>query len=212
MNLDELQSAIGYRFVNKQLLYQAMSHPSYANQHGMVSYQRLEYLGDALLGFIVADELFSRYPDSDEGVLSKLRIELVKKSTLSEKATELGLEKHAFINVGSDGEKSRCDLYESIVAAIYKDGGIDAAKEFIFRTLLNSLEHIKMDEITDYKSALNEKCFGRSIKYITVNIGDAHNPYFESELFIDKVSIAKGQGKNKRAAEENCAGKALKLK
>ena len=127
--LKGLQQAIGYVFKDESLLTVAVTHPTYANEHRTESYQRLEYLGDAILDFIVAEDLFHRFPSADEGVLTKKRIAAVSATPLMKKARELGFEKYLKIAPHVNTDSVLGDVFEAIIAAIYLDGGMEEAKK-----------------------------------------------------------------------------------
>ena len=230
--LKGLQKIIGYEFKDEKLLLTAVTHPSYANQHGAQSYQRLEYLGDAILGFIVAEELYERFPDADEGVLTDKRQDAVSKRPLGERAEETGMVKYLKIAPRVDiTDKIRCDLFEAVVAAVYLDGGIEQAKKFALRELSDYLDTVtgeqnyksRLNEALpyyspqtpqgeqNYKSRLNEALPHARITYReTGRSGPDHAPVFSIELDIDGEVYARAEGKNKKKAGQECARIALK--
>lgn len=209
-SLKGLQKIIGYGFNDEKLLLTAVTHPSYANQHGAQSYQRLEYLGDAILGFIVAEELYERFPDADEGVLTDKRQDAVSKRPLGERAEETGMVKYLKIAPRVDiTDKIRCDLFEAVVAAVYLDGGMEQAKKFALRELNDYLDTVTGEQ--NYKSRLNEALPHAKITYReTGRSGPDHAPVFSIELDIDGEVYARAEGKNKKKAGQECARIALK--
>ena len=152
--LKGLEKAIGYDFKDESLLLTAVTHPTYANEHRTESYQRLEYLGDAILDFVVAEDLFARFPGADEGVLTTKRIAAVSATPLMKKARELGFEKYIKVAQHVNLDSVLGDVFEAVVAAMYLDGGMEPAKSFILTSLEEFLD-VKAGA-TDYKSRLNE--------------------------------------------------------
>ncbi len=153
-----VERAIGYTFQDESILITAFTHPSYSNEHsGATSFERLECLGDKVLGFIVMDALY-RERIGDEGDLTDILRALVSKQPLTGAAEKIGI--GTFVRYGKGtvgGEKTLSDLYESVVAAVYLDGGMNCARDFVQRTLLNVIGPIRSIAVkTDFKSALNE--------------------------------------------------------
>jgi len=209
VRLNEVQSIIGYVFKDASLLEAALTHPSYSNGKGIEDYQRLEYLGDALIGFVVADELFNMYPYANEGELSKMRINIVERTSLGEAATNMGLDKYLLATCDIS-VKMACDVFEAVAAAVYLDGGASEARAFIMRFIGDRIEHASTQFGSDYKSAVNEKYAGKKIDFRTYSIGDKHTPRFKSELYVEGFFIASGEGGSKRAAEQESAKTALR--
>ena len=160
----ELQKTIGYTFRDLSLLETALTHTSYANEvykDGLRSYERLEFLGDSILGFTTADYLLGTFPEMHEGELTKLRAELVCEASLAETARELGLGDHLRLGKGEEAGGGRrrvsiiADVVEAVIAAIYLDGGLLAAKRFIYEhVLVDTRARIKLN--ADYKTMLQE--------------------------------------------------------
>ncbi len=207
--LKGLQQAIGYFFKDESFLVTAVTHPTYANEHRTESYQRLEYLGDAILDFVVAEDLFFRFSNADEGVLTKKRIAAVSATPLEKKARELGFEKYLKIAPHVNIDNVLGDVFEAVIAAIYLDGGIEPAKKFILRFLEEFLD-VKAS-VRDYKSRLNEALPQAKISYREISrSGPPHDPVFEIELEIDGQSVATASAGSKKKAEQKCAAIALK--
>lgn len=207
--LDALQNTVGHRFSDESLLVTALTHPTYANEHRTESYQRLEYLGDAILDFVVAEDLFARFPGADEGVLTKKRIAAVSATPLMKKARDLGFEKYIRVapHVNMDGVLG--DVFEAIVAALYLDGGMDCAKKFVLSALEEFLD--AKAGARDYKSRLNEALPQAKIIYREISrSGPAHDPVFVIELDIDGRTVATAEAGSKKKAEQKCASLALK--
>ena len=207
--LKSLEKAIGYDFKDESLLLTAVTHPTYANEHRTESYQRLEYLGDAILDFVVAEDLFARFPGADEGVLTTKRIAAVSATPLMKKARELGFEKYIKVAQHVNLDSVLGDVFEAVVAAMYLDGGMEPAKRFILTSLEEFLD-VKAGA-RDYKSRLNEALPQAKVIYREISrSGPPHDPVFEIELEIDGEPVAKAQAGSKKKAEQKCAAIALK--
>lgn len=207
--LKGLEKAIGYEFKDKNLLVTAVTHPTYANEHRTESYQRLEYLGDAILDFVVAEDLFARFPGADEGVLTTKRIAAVSATPLMKKARELGFEKYIKVAQHVNLDSVLGDVFEAVVAATYLDGGMEPAKRFILSALEEFLD-VKAGA-RDYKSRLNEALPQAKVIYRELSrSGPAHDPVFEIELEIDGKPVATASAGSKKKAEQKCASIALK--
>lgn len=221
----ELENILGVSIKRKELYEQALMHRSYLqvlDNDEFMSNERLEFLGDAVLGMIVAEYLFSLHSHVDEGDLTKMRSWLVNSNSLALCAKKLGLDK--FIMLSYSAEKSLengsdsiiADALESIIAAIYLDSGFEAAQKFI----INSLMPIEMDlslmKDTNYKSNLLEYVQSKGIdapRYTVLDEeGPAHNKIFTIGVYINDELIATGKGKNKKQAEQSAAKKALQNK
>ncbi len=222
----ELQQKIGYKFHDKRLLTVALTHSSYANEHkskGVVCNERLEFMGDSVLGFICAELLFCKFPSKPEGELSKLRSSLVCETALDGYAKKIELGKFLLLGHGEDlaGGRNRpsilSDAFEALIAAIYMDGGIEQAKSFVLPYLENAIaEDSKTHALNrDYKTALQEiaqKNPGEIIKYAVVSeSGPDHNKSFEVSVYLNSNLLATGNGRSKKEAEQDAAHKALTL-
>jgi len=211
----ECEEKIGYEFKDKFILRKCFTHTSYANEHNEKSNERLEYLGDAILDFVVADYLF-RNAGGDEGDLTKLRAEIVSAKPIGDAIINLGLEKYLLLGEGERNKPVKhnmcSDLFEAVVAGIFLDGGLDNAKKFIYDNLLKSANKSVPD--TDWKSRLQEyvqkKKLGR-IEYLLANrTGPDHAPEFTFKLSLAGSVIATGVGGSKKQAEQNAAKVAIK--
>ncbi len=207
--LKGLEKAVGYVFKDKNLLLTAVTHPTYANEHRTESYQRLEYLGDAILDFVVAEDLFARFPGADEGYLTKSREHAVSHEPLEAAAKKLGFEKYLKILPNVSKDKALEDMFEAVVAAVYLDGGMEPAKRFILVALEEFLD-VKAGA-RDYKSRLNEALPQAKVIYREIaRSGPPHDPVFEIELEIDGNPVATASAGSKKKAEQKCASIALK--
>jgi len=226
-NYKNLEKKLGIEFKNPKLLIEALTHRSYLNevpQEKRSSNERLEFLGDSILSFIISEWLFSHFPHSPEGTLTAFRSNLVKTETLAKTAQKLSLGNYLFLSKGerkSGGQENPTILantLEAVVGAIFLDRGLDLVKKFIhsqFKTILQNLT-VK-GELKDFKSLLQEKTQAKnklSPTYKTVKeAGPSHAKVFTVEVFLGKKLLGKGQGKSKQAAEEEAAKNALeKLK
>lgn len=213
MNNDllEIEQIIGYSFANKKLLRESLTHQSYANESGLPSYERLEFLGDAVLELVVSKYIYENF-SFDAGVSSKLRAALVSTEYLNNIVLELGLQKCVLKSKSLPqlSKKNTADIFESLVGAVYADGGFEAAKELINKFVIRSDENVGfvLKNSIDYKTTLQEKfqkC-GTSFEYkLLESRGQDHNKTFVVGLFVDGVQVEVSEGKSKQLAEENCA-------
>ena len=220
--IDEIR---GYRFKDPALLTNALCHSSYANEHkdkGVRSNERLDYLGDAVLGMISAEYIYNRYKDLPEGEMTKLRASIVCEQSLYEFAGEIGLGDMLLLGKGeiSGGGNKRpsvlADAVEAVLAAIYLDGGIKAAKDFILEFIMNKAETVEKGHISvDYKTTLQEivqKNHQETLSYhVKSESGPDHDKLFVIEVYINSNPIAEGSGKSKKQAEQAAAKAALEL-
>lgn len=210
-------------FKNKNLLEQALTHKSWVNEHKKLreSNERLEFLGDAVLEFIVSKELYLKLPDKEEGYLTALRANLVNTVNLAKVANSLNIGKVLFLSKGEEEGGGRenssimADTVEAVIGAIYLDGGIKKAEKFIIEYILNDLEQKIKEPLKDPKSRLQEVVQAKGLmapKYKVVSEkGPDHDKKFVIAVIIDKKSYAKGEGKNKGEAEQEAAKGALEL-
>jgi ribonuclease III len=221
---EALQEAAAYRFRDRGILEHALTHRSRANEDvtgGVTDNESLEFLGDAVLGFVVAELLFTRFPDRDEGQKSKMKAALVSTPALARQAARLGLGEHLLLGRGEEktgGRRKRAllaDGYEALIAAIYLDGGMDAARDFILREIDPLLEDVA-GAVTigdDHKSALQETLQGRGDPLpeyaVTAEEGPAHRRLFRVEVRVRGIVLAEGEGRTKKEAEREAARKAL---
>lgn len=214
ISISEIEGIVGYKFKNKNLLTNAFTHSSYSNEHRVESNERLEFLGDAVIEFIITERLYLEF-NGHEGDLSKIRALVVSEKPLADAIDTLGLEKYLLKGVGESkntisSKSIKCDLFEAIVGAIYLDGGIDAAKAFFNKVLGKNLDNIKLHGYTeDPKSKLQEILKQAKIVYQTTKSGADHLPIYKTNVFINDVKMGTGTGPNKRAAEEIAASNAI---
>ena len=220
-HLKLLEKKIGYSFVNEQFLLTSLTHSSFSNENKNLalayeSYERMEFFGDAILEFLVSEMLYTNYSNLSEGKLTKLRALLVCEETLNNCAVELELSKHIFMSSGSvqSGGLERpsilADVVESIVAAIYLDGGIEPARTFVMKILNKHISLALEGRLhSDYKSALQESVQGSSrkeIKYVLATAeGPVHERTFMYDLYIGGIFFGSGTGKTKKEAQQQAA-------
>lgn len=221
--MQTLEQRLGYTFRRKALLQGAMIHSSYANEHrgtGVESNERLEFLGDAVLGLVAGEYLFRRHGDAPEGELTRLRAALVCEGSLHEVAQTLGLGEYLKLGRGeeSGGGRTRpsilADAVESVFAAVYLDGGMEAARELIHRVLLCRENDAAVEQRRlDYKTALQERVQrkpGQTLQYEMVDaVGPDHAKTFTFRVLLNGVSIGEGAGRSKKDAEQAAACAAL---
>jgi len=218
-----LADALRISFRDPGLLMQALVHRSYLHEHPesvLPSNERLEFLGDAVLGLVIASHLYHRYPEMDEGELTALRAAVVKAATLARVASQLGLGQHILMGKGeeSSGGRSRAALlagaFEALVGAIMIDQGLDAAQDFAIRHLAPILDEIVRAELhRDDKSRLQELTqglLGLTPTYRVVEVsGPDHDRLFTVEVWSGQQALGRGRGRSKREAEQAAARDAL---
>ncbi len=221
--MNTLEKNLKYTFKNKDLLINALTHSSYANETKtpLGSNERLEFLGDSVLSIIVSDYLFNTYKNTPEGELTKLRASLVCEKSLCTFSRELEIGKFLRLGRGEDkgGGRERnsilADAFEAVLAAMYLDGGYEIAKNHVLRFILAELENTDDEVFKDYKTALQEiiqRNPEESVSYfLTGENGPDHNKIFEVEVRLNSNVIGKGSGKSKKAAEQAAAKEALYL-
>ncbi len=218
--MKDLQDVIGYHFQNESLLRNALTHSSYANEKGgCASNERLEFLGDSVLGFVTADYLYHLMKEQPEGDLTKRRAAEVCEKSLYRFAKSISLGDYLLLGKGEvhTGGRERpsilADAFESLIAAIYLDGGIEPARSFILHFLTG--EEITAEPMNDYKTMLQEiiqKNPEEHLDYVLVEeFGPAHDRRFTVEVHLNSNVIGKGTGKSKKKAEQQAAKEALKL-
>ena len=218
--MKRLEEAIGYRFRDVSLLENALSHSSYANErwhNSLKSNERLEFLGDSVLGMVVAEHLYHTCPDRLEGELSRMRADMVCEASLANIAVKLSLGDHLLLGHGEaiSGGKKRAsilaDAVESVIAAIYLDGGFAPAKEFIHRFVLSATP--EKTQNMDYKTLLQELVQQKKGQVVTYSLAGESGPDHCKEFIIhvrvnDRV-VGEGTGSSKKRAEQDAARNAL---
>ncbi len=220
--MDELEAKIGYSFKDRALLRTALTHSSYANErHGgdCQSYERLEFLGDSILGLITAEFLYAHEPRLPEGRMTKLRAELVCESSLYQVALKLELGKHMRLGRGEEhtGGRQRpsilADMVEAIIAAMYLDSGMEQSRRFVLEMILKDAPIDESHTNADYKTRLQELVQRKSDQHISYTMtgesGPDHNKLFSFSVSINGVPAGEGSGRTKKEAEQMAAMKAL---
>ena len=218
--MEALEEKLGYRFTNRALLENALTHSSYANEHkakGAQSNERLEFLGDSVLGMVTADYLYRAHPDLPEGDLTRTRAALVCEGSLVEVAQQLDLGAYLKLGKGEDAGGGRerpsivADAVEAVLAAVYLDGGIGSARKIIQRFILDREEEKSASR--DYKTALQELVQRQADQVLTYHmIGEAgpdHDKTFQAEVRLNGASVGTGSGHSKKEAEQAAARAAL---
>ena len=222
-DLADFEQRIGYSFTTRDILTRALTHKSYsheARQQEIRDNETFEFLGDSVLGFVIGDLLFRQFPDLDEGALSKIKAYLVSANSLAAKARQYGMGDVIYLGVGeekSGGRKKEsllANLFEALIAGVYVDGGIDAARGFIERTFCKDLETIDVEDLLfqDYKTALQELAQGKGLPLPDYNVvgevGPDHDKRFIVEVKIGSL-VARGEGSSKKEAQQQAAKHAL---
>ena len=219
--MENFQQTIGYTFKDKELLLTAITHKSFTNDNpGNDYYERLEFLGDSILGFTAADMIYNAPGKLKEGKMTSIRAGVVCEDALSKVALNLGINRVMRLGHGEEtsGGRSRvsvlADMVESVIAAIYLDGGLEEAQKFIRRFVMPDSAEIAENAIRDYKSLLQEevqKQPGQTIEYAIVwEKGPPHDKTFSIQVLIDGIVYGSGIGKTKKSAEQSAACQALK--
>ena len=221
-DLATLQNTLGVSFKDPSLLEQALVHSSYVNENmgTATSNERLEFLGDAVLGLIIARELYQRLPQSTEGEMTELRSSLVRGDTLSRLAETISLGNYLYLGKGEKASGGRlkpanlAGAMEAVIAAVFLDQGPDTTRDFIFRLMDKELNKILSQGIEpDYKSQLQELIQARYQQTPTYQvieaIGPDHDRRFTVEVRVSDTVLGRGSGKSKKAAEEESARSAL---
>jgi ribonuclease-3 len=219
--ISDLEKAIGYRFKNISLLQNALAHSSYANErwhNSLMSNERLEFLGDSVLGMTVADYLYRNFPDRPEGELTRMRADMVCEKTLAAVANRIDLGQHLLLGHGEEqgGGRSRpsilADAVEAIIAACYLDGGFDAAAGFI-KTFILCEVPVKQLHNVDYKTTLQELVQQKKNQVLAYALvgesGPDHDKEFVVEVFLNGAVVGKGSGRSKKKAEQDAARVAI---
>lgn len=212
----ELEKRIGYRFSNRELLRRALMHTSYSNEHRMNKLdnnERLEFLGDAVLEVVSSDYLYHTYPDYPEGKLTRLRASLVCEPTLALCSREIDLGGYLLLGKGEDATGGRnrdsivSDAMEAVIGAIYLDGGLDQARQFILRFILNDIE--KKQLFYDSKTILQEMIQSDHKDQLVYDLlkeeGPDHDKQFTTSVSIGGRVLGQGTGRTKKASEQEAA-------
>ena len=219
--IKDLEAAIGYQFKNITLLLNALTHSSYANErwhNSLLSNERLEFLGDSVLGMLVAEYLFRNFPNRPEGELTRMRADMVCEKTLAAAANRIGLGNHLLLGHGEEqgGGRNRdsnlADAVESVIAACFLDGGIQAALQFVQKFILVEVPVTKLHNV-DYKTQLQElgqQKKNQVLSYALVSqSGPDHDKKFDVEVSLNGTVVGSGSGSSKKRAEQAAACAAI---
>ena len=219
--IKDLEAAIGYSFRNITLVQNALTHSSYANErwhNSLMSNERLEFMGDSVLGMVVAEYLYRNFPDRPEGELTRMRADMVCEQALSVVADRIDLGKHLLLGKGEEqsGGRNRAsilaDAVESVIAAMFLDGGMEAAKAFISKFVLCDVPVTKLHN-ADYKTALQEKVQEKKNQTLSYTLvgesGPDHEKRFEVQVSLNGTVVGTGSGSSKKRAEQDAARDAM---
>ena len=223
MNTEKLEEEIDYKFKDVKLLLHALSHSSYANEkrHNGGSNERLEFLGDAVLSIVVSDYIYRNCPKLPEGELSKLRAALVCEKSLCRFSAALGVGDYLRLSKGEKNLRGNerpsilADAFEALLAAVYLDGGMEAAKKHVMRFMPKDMGNGRKLIFSDFKTVLQEivqKNPEEKVEYVLIGEeGPDHNKIFIVEVCLNGQVIGKGRGRSKKDAEQLAAKEALEL-
>src|ERR1700730_6209230 len=223
-DLSDVEERLGYRFKRRDILNRALTHKSYsheARQDGVQDNETFEFLGDSVLGFVIGDLLFQRFPTLDEGALSKITAYLVSASSLAVKARNYEMGEVIYLGVGeekSGGRKKEsllANVFEAMIAAIYLDGGISPPRRMIESSFARDLESVDEDDLLfqDYKTALQELAQGKGLQLPEYSVIDEVGPDHDKRFIVEvKVGshLARGEGSSKKEAQQQAARHALR--
>ena len=215
--IKDLETALGYRFQNITLLQNALAHSSYANERwhdSLKSNERLEFLGDSILGMVVAEHLYRSFPNRPEGELTRMRADMVCETSLAAVAEQLALGQHLLLGKGEEqfGGRARAsilaDAVESVIAAAFLDGGMEAARGIIGRFVLSNVPTKQLQNV-DYKTALQELVQQKKNQVLAYTLvgesGPDHDKHFEVEVSLNGKTVGHGVGTSKKRAEQDAA-------
>lgn len=219
--IKDLEKAIGYRFKNITLLQNALAHSSYANERwhdSLKSNERLEFLGDSILGMVVAEYLYRNFPDRPEGDLTRMRADMVCEQSLARIAESIGLGDHLLLGNGEESGGGRhrdsilADAVESVIAACFLDGGMEPARKLIDTFVLTEVPVRKLRN-ADYKTALQELVQQKKNQVLSYALveesGPDHDKNFVVQVSLNGVVVGAGQGRSKKKAEQDAARVAI---
>ena len=219
--IKDLEAAIGYQFHNISLLQNALTHSSYSNErwhNSLLSNERLEFLGDSILGMLVAEYLYRNFPDRPEGELTRMRADMVCETTLAAVANTIHLGDHLLLGHGEEqgGGRTRdsilADAVESVIAASFLDGGMEAAERFIRRFILVQVPVTKLHN-ADYKTQLQELVQQKRNQVLTYLLagesGPDHDKQFDVQVALNGTVVGSGRGSSKKRAEQDAARNAI---
>lgn len=222
-NTSELEDRIGYYFTNNKILHVALVHPSYINENPNFttdSNERLEFLGDSIIGMVISDWLFRQFDKAEEGRLTLAKASLVCQAALSEAANRINLGKHLILGVGEEKNSGRSkasnlsNAYEALIAAVYLDSSFEEARIIVLTTLAENIAKLTNETVLyNHKATLQQytQAKYRSIPLYRVIQADGteHDPVFCAEVILNGETVGRGKGRNKKGAETEAAREAL---
>lgn len=223
MDFSEFEAKIGYTFKNKELLHEALSHSSYANEpsHKGNSNERLEFLGDSVLSIVVSVYLFTHFKHLPEGELTKIRASLVCEKALYEFSKKIDLGQHILLGKGEENSGGRerpsivSDAFEAVIAAVYLDGGMEKVTDYVLGFMPEHLDKSNVKKLNDYKTVLQEiiqQNPDEKVEYVLKDqIGPDHDRKFVVQVTLNSNVIGTGEGHSKKQAEQMAAREALSL-
>jgi len=218
-NIEKLEKSLGYQFKNKNLIIEALTHKSYKKAYNN---ERLEFLGDAVLDLVIGEYLFQKFPNVDEGELSKMRASLVNEKGFQKLAILLDLGKYLLISVAEENNSGRkkpsllSNSFEAVMGAIYLESGLDKVEDIVLKLLNEAYPTIDLESIfKDYKTTLQELTqakFGMTPSYKLIqSCGPDHDKEFKMAVAVDNKVLAVASGKTKKEAQQKAAQKALNI-
>jgi ribonuclease III len=223
INIPDLEDLIGYSFHNKRLLVQACVHRSFCNEHRDLFPQhneRLEFLGDSVLGLVISEHLYTKLPQEEEGYLSQLRSQIVDAATCAQLSEKIGVDRFVLLgkgerlNGGRGRDTIKADLFEALVGAIYLDGGFEKAREFIYRHCLAEMERVVRFPIRNWKAELQDYSQRKHQKpplyKVLKALGPDHSKSFHVAVYVEDLEVGVGLGFSKKEAEVKAAQDALR--
>ena len=220
-NISDLEKSIGYKFKDNTYLKIALTHKSYLDEYPeLQSNQRYEFFGDAILDFDLTEYLFKKYPDLDEGSLTKIRSSAVNQFYLVKLGKKIDIGKYLYLSKAEESTGGREkdsileDALEALIAALYFDGGLKAVNEFVSKFIYPSIKELSLNPgQKDYKTRLQEYFAKKGLKvnYEDTSHGPDHNKNFSTEVFLDGKIIGSGSGKSKKSAQQSAAKNALSI-
>lgn len=222
LDFNKIERLINYKFKNRDLLKEAFTHSSFANIQNLdYHYERLEFLGDSVLGLIISEYAFNKFRLESEGTLTHLKSHMVNSDSLAAITESIGLNKFLLVPVNEknirEKKKIKENLFEAVVGAIYLDGGLEKSKNFILskmeeaKILVSDISNVVFDPKTTLQETLQREGILLPEYVIISKKGPVHNLTFEAEIRINKKAIATGYGKSKKESHQNCAQKVLEI-
>ena len=218
-SIEDFEKTIGYSFKDKKLLKIALTHKSYLDENpDLISNQRYEFFGDTILDFDLTEYLFRKFPDLDEGNLTKIRSSAVNQTNLVKLGNEINIGSFMFLSKAEDSTGGRNkssiieDAVEALIAALYFDGGLTAVNGFVSKYIYPSIKELSENPgQKDYKTRLQEYYakVGKKVNYMDSSTGPDHDKKFQTQVFLDKEIIGVGEGKSKKSSQQEAAKQAL---